>query len=153
LGSVLAATAIGYVWRRRESVLLLVRVLLAAWCGALLGYLAYGWAWLPFGAWIKLPSWATCGTTSLAGALLLVTLAATMRQRTDRRYLLGCVEEWDLERVNNGGEYVADGRPQDDQNSDHDDGDQDQDQRVLDQALAFFPRQKQHVFLPPRDGN
>jgi beta-N-acetylhexosaminidase len=85
LGSVLAATAIGYVWRRRESVLLLVRVLLAAWCGALLGYLAYGWAWLPFGAWIKLPSWATCGTTSLAGALLLVTLAATMRQRTDRR--------------------------------------------------------------------
>jgi hypothetical protein len=61
--------------------LALVRILLAAWCGALLGYLAYGWAWLPFDAWLKLPPWATCGLTSLAGALLLIVLASPTRRR------------------------------------------------------------------------
>ena len=84
LGSVLAAAAIGYVWRGRGSTLLLARVLLAAWCGALLGYLAYGWAWVPLDTSTDLPSWAICGVISLAGALLLV-VAAPMRQRAHPR--------------------------------------------------------------------
>jgi hypothetical protein len=84
LGSVLAAAAIGYVRRGRGSMLLLARVLLAAWCGALLGYLAYGWAWVPLDTSTDLPSWAICGVISLAGALLLV-VAAPMRQRAHPR--------------------------------------------------------------------
>jgi len=85
MGSVLAAAAIGYAWRGRGSMLLLARVLLAAWCGALLGYLAYGWAWFPLDTWTGLPSWATCGVISLTGALLLVALAVPIRQRARLR--------------------------------------------------------------------
>ena len=81
LGSMLVAAAMGYLWRGRGSTLALARVLLAAWCGALLGYLAHGWAWLPFDAWVKLPPWAISGIVSLAGALLLVILTAPARKR------------------------------------------------------------------------
>jgi len=61
--------------------LALARALLAAWCGALLGYLAYGTGRLPLQSWVKLPPWATCGLVSLAGALLLVILTPSARNR------------------------------------------------------------------------
>ena len=54
-----------------------------------------------------------------------------------------------LDGVDDVGEDVADDRTQQEQNSDHDDGDQHQDQRILDQALALFPRKEQHVVSPP----
>jgi beta-N-acetylhexosaminidase len=84
-GGVLVAAVIGYIWRGRGSALLLAQSLLAAWCGALFGYLAYGWAWIPFDTWIKLPPWATCGATSLVGALLLVAFAVPAYQRAHAR--------------------------------------------------------------------
>ncbi len=85
LGSMLAAAIMGYLWigDPRQggggSILAMARALLAAWCGALFGYLAYGW--LPLQSWVKLPPWATCGVASLAGALLLVILTASARRR------------------------------------------------------------------------
>jgi hypothetical protein len=42
------------------------------------------------------------------------------------------------------GEYVADDGTQDEQNSNHNDSNQNKDQRVLDEALAFFLRGEQH---------
>ena len=54
-----------------------------------------------------------------------------------------------LDCANDVGEYVADDGAQQKQNSDNDDGDQNQDQRVFDQTLTFFARQEQHVFHPP----
>jgi len=82
LGSMLVAAAMGYLWRGRGSTLALARVLLAAWCGVLVGYLAYGWGWFPPERWIDLPPWAACGGSSLAGALLLITLAAPVRRQS-----------------------------------------------------------------------
>lgn len=61
--------------------LIMARTLLAAWCGGLFGYLAYGWGWLPLQSWIRLPPWATCGLASLAGALLLLILTTSARRR------------------------------------------------------------------------
>jgi hypothetical protein len=51
---------------------------------------------------------------------------------------------FDLEVRKDVGEDVADGRPQQSQDHDHDDGYQYQDQRVFNQALAFFLRFVQH---------
>ena len=45
-------------------------------------------------------------------------------------------------------EDVADDRSQQKQDGDHDDSDQNQDERVLDQALAFFPWKEQHFVSP-----
>jgi hypothetical protein len=51
---------------------------------------------------------------------------------------------WDrgetLDGLDDVGENVADDRSKQEQDSDHDDGDQHQDERVLDQALALFSR-------------
>jgi beta-N-acetylhexosaminidase len=86
LGSILAATLVGYLWiagpqqGRGHSALAMARALFAAWCGALFGYLAYGWGWLPLQSWVRLRPWATCGVASLAGALLLVILTASGRR-------------------------------------------------------------------------
>jgi beta-N-acetylhexosaminidase len=83
LGSMLAAAVMGYSWigpprrGRGGATLALARAVLAAWCGALLGYLAYGWGGLPLQSWVRLPPWATCGAASLAGALLVVLLTAS----------------------------------------------------------------------------
>ena len=45
---------------------------------------------------------------------------------------------WYLESFHNGAEDVTDGRTQEGQNRDNDDGDQHQDERVLDQTLTFL---------------
>jgi hypothetical protein len=56
-------------------------------------------------------------------------------QSDERRRLLDSGE-----RVINLAEYVADDRAEDQQNSNYDDCNQNKDQSILDQALAFFFR-------------
>ena len=54
---------------------------LGAWVGGLLGYLAYGWQWLPLGQWLGWPTWASGGLLAFGGALVLVAiLGAASRQ-------------------------------------------------------------------------
>ena len=58
-----------------------------------------------------------------------------------------------LDGVDDVGKDVADDRTQQEQDGDHDDGNEHQDQRILDQTLAFFAWQKQHLCsLPSRLG-
>lgn len=50
----------------------------------------------------------------------------------------------ELQRVDDVREDVADRGPEQGENDDHDNGDEDEDERVLNQALTFFTRHVQH---------
>ena len=54
-----------------------------------------------------------------------------------------------LDVAHDVGENVADGRPEQGQNDDHDDGNQNKNQRIFNQTLTFLAWQKQHCFHPP----
>jgi hypothetical protein len=61
------------------------------------------------------------------------------------------VNEWDseLQVLDQIRENVADGRAEQCQNDDNDDGDQNQNQSVFYEALAFFTGHIQHVVFSP----
>jgi hypothetical protein len=65
--------------RRALSPRRVLRAFLAAWVGALLGYLVYGWAWASIARWLPLPSWAACAALAFLPALLAALLAGPHR--------------------------------------------------------------------------
>jgi beta-N-acetylhexosaminidase len=73
LGACLIAAGIGYLWRgRRAGASRRVRLALLAWVGGLIGYLAYGWKWIPVRQWIAWPTWIASGLLALGGAIVLI---------------------------------------------------------------------------------
>jgi beta-N-acetylhexosaminidase len=79
LGGCLLAVAIGLLWWRRVATSRRVRLALAAWVGGLIGYLAYGWEWVPLGQWTGWPTWSNVGTLAFGGAMALIVVARFRR--------------------------------------------------------------------------
>ena len=50
------------------------RIALLAWIGAIVGYLAHGWGWVPIGRWVGGPAWLASGLLAFGGALALVVV-------------------------------------------------------------------------------
>jgi beta-N-acetylhexosaminidase len=75
LGAVALAGVLGYLaWGRKAQAARRVRLALATWAGALLGYLAHGWGWIALDRWLDWPTWLHISLLSLGGALLLATI-------------------------------------------------------------------------------
>ena len=80
LGGALLAAGVGFlVWGRKEAAPRQVRLALTAWVGGLIGYLAYGWGWIPVGRWLEGPAWLGAGLLALAGAALFLLLSRLWR--------------------------------------------------------------------------
>jgi hypothetical protein len=75
LGGTLLAVGIGYAWwGHRKGTSRRVRLVLAAWIGGLVGYLAYGWGWIPVGQWVNWPVWLAILLLAFLGASALVVV-------------------------------------------------------------------------------
>jgi hypothetical protein len=70
LGGIALALAVGFLWRRRMASRRWLQLALATWTGGLVGYMAYGWTWIPASAGSEWPGWALGGLLAFAGALL-----------------------------------------------------------------------------------
>jgi hypothetical protein len=56
---------------RRRGV---VRLILAAWSGGMLAYLAYGFLGEGIGQWVRWPNWVVAGLAGLVGAMVSVAI-------------------------------------------------------------------------------
>jgi beta-N-acetylhexosaminidase len=73
LGGIAITSAIGYLWwGQRSGSPRQTRLVFAAWAGALIAYLAYGWGWIPVDQWVDWPTWLSGGLMALGGAFILV---------------------------------------------------------------------------------
>jgi hypothetical protein len=75
----LLAVAIGLLWWHQVTPSRRVRLTLAAWVGGLIGYLAYGWGWVPMGQWTGWPTWLNVGSLAFGGAMALIVAAQFRR--------------------------------------------------------------------------
>ncbi|MBN1642507.1 MAG: hypothetical protein JXA09_14825 [Anaerolineae bacterium] len=79
VGSALAAGAARMGWTRSTAARPALRAFLAAWVGAMLGYLAYGWTWATVARWLPVPPSVGCAAFTLLPALLAAALAGPRR--------------------------------------------------------------------------
>ena len=74
LGGLALAAVVGYLWQGRAGAARRIRLALVAWVGALIGYLVYGWTWIPIGLWVDWPAWANGGVLAFGGAIVLIAV-------------------------------------------------------------------------------
>ena len=58
-----------------------LQLALVAWTGGMVGYIAYGWTWIPTTRWAGWPTWVVGGLLALGGALLAVLASALLARR------------------------------------------------------------------------
>jgi beta-N-acetylhexosaminidase len=75
LGGTLLAFGAGTLWWNRADAARRAQLALAAWTGGLVGYLAYGWQWIPINEWAGWPTWVNGGLLALGGGVAFVLLS------------------------------------------------------------------------------
>jgi beta-N-acetylhexosaminidase len=83
LGGVLLALGASLLWWNRVDTPRKVRLVLAAWAGSAIGYLAFGWQWIPINHWARWPTWVNGGLLALGGGVLSVILSGLTGRRRD----------------------------------------------------------------------